>query len=343
MNWPSQSVLRWLAATLPLLPFAVVADDGPLPVEIKISPRVGRVQDVVATVTEVGQPIVFVKSDTPNEPWWVQNVPRPSGLKQFSVRLIFGNEKTPPGSKFHVVAMLLPNNPSATQYHVGQQLAQLPGLPTSSRLIVTTHGGSASPDIESIPTSSSAHAEPEKAVVPVKVAAATPAKVVAAAPATKPAPRAAVVTEAPEIKDADDIVSIATPRSETSVRRVVDVAGKVAKGHTPVVIVRPIASEKLWCVQMKPMLTDEISFKSKIVLGNEQTAEGTRFRIAVLAFEDADVAAAIKAGSSLKELPKGVSVSSEVTVTLRSSPKVEAQKPLPPVQPKTADGANEKS
>ena len=254
MNLPRKVLLRWLAATLPLLPLMAFADDEPLPVEIKINPRVGRVQDVVATVTEVGQPIVFVRSDTPNEPWWVQNVPRASGPKQFSVRLIFGNERTAPGSKFHVVAMLLPNNPNAAQYHVGQQLAELPGLRTSSRLIVTTHGGNESPGIESVSTSSSSQVEIEKVVVPAKVAAVV---AVAATPVKKPAPRATIVAEDPESKGADDIVSIATPRSETSVRRVVDIAGKVAAGHTPVIVVRPLTSEKLWWVQMKPALTDE--------------------------------------------------------------------------------------
>ncbi len=336
MNSPRRAALSVLAASSLLMPSIVLADDQPLPVEIKISPRVGRVQDVVATVTEAGQPIVFVKSDTPNEPWWVQNVPRASGPKQYSVKLIFGNEKTPPGSKFHVVGMLL-NNANANQYRVGQQLAELPGLPTSSRLIVTTHGGTESPGIETVPMSSSSHVENE--IVPAKVAKASVTKVVAAATV---APRAAVVEEDRVTQGADDIVSIATPKPESSVRRVIDIAGKVAEGHTPVVIVRPLTSEKLWWVQLKPTLADDLTFKGKIVFGNEQTADGTRFRVSVLAFEDADAADALKVGSSLKALPKGVAVSSEVTVTLRTA-KVEAKRPLPPVQPKTADSVKEKS
>ena len=334
MNSSRKAVLRVLAATVPLMPLVVLAGGAPAPVEIKISPRVGRTQDVVTTVTDSGLPMIVVKSDLPNEPWWVQNVPRSTGPKQFGVRLIFGNERTPPGSKFHVVALLLPNAASAAQYHVGQQLTELPGLPTSSKLIVTSQGGLASPDVESIPTSSSSQVEKGKAAVAVRVVAPTVAK---------PAPRTASVDEDdPELHGDDGIVSIVTPKTETSVLRVVEITGKVAEGHTPVVVVRPLSPEKLWRVQSKPTLTDDLSFKGKIVVGSVQAAEGTRFRVTVLAFKDAESAAAIKVGSSLKQFPEGVPVSSDITVTLRNS-KAEAKKPQPLVQPKTADVGKEQS
>lgn len=337
-----RAALHLFAATLLLVPLTALAVDEPLPVEIKISPRVGRTQDVVATVAGSGLPIVFVKSDLPKEPWWVQSVPRSTAPKQFSARLIFGNERTPPGSKFHVVALLLPNAASAAQFQVGQQFMELPDLSTSSRLIVTTQGGRASPDIESVPMSSTSHVEKGNVLKGKEVVAVRVVAPVAAPAIAKPAPRTSVVEDDPETDGADDIVSIVTPKTETSVRRVIDIAGKVAAGHTPVVIVRPLTSEKLWWVQMKPTLANDLSFKGKIVFGSGQTADGTRFRVSVLAFEDAAEAEALKVGSAIEELPKGVSVSSGVTVTLRNT-KAEAKMPQPPVQPKTAETGKEPS
>ncbi len=113
-------VLSLVVGSIPLVPSALMAaeprTEAKSPVEIKLSPRVGRVQEVEGTVNAPGMPIVFIKSGQPTEPWWVQSMPVPSGPKQFKVRLIFGNEKSVPGSQFHVVTVLMPKGAKLQDY-----------------------------------------------------------------------------------------------------------------------------------------------------------------------------------------------------------------------------------
>ncbi len=292
------------------------------PISINLTPRVGRVQDVDGTVNAVGTPVIFIKSGLPGEPWWVQNNPMPSGPKQFKVKLIFGNEKSQPGAQFHVVAVMLPRTARLQDYRVGSQHTNLPEFPQSNRLQVTLLGGNQSPGVEIIPS---------------------PAAALEAANNIKP--EGAADTDAAEMVGDDDTVSVVTPAADAEVRRVTEITGKVAAGHSPVILVRPLTNEKLWWIQNRPVIGADQSFKGKVVLGSEKTPEGTRFRVMVLAFDDAKAAAKLKVGESLKELPEGVKKSSEVTVTYRNSKPVgvEAKKAAPSPEPKTADAGKEKS
>lgn len=288
------------------------------PISINLTPRVGRVQDVEGTVNAVGTPVIFIKSGLPGEPWWVQNNPTPTAPKQFKVKLIFGNEKSQPGAQFHVVAVMLPRSAPLQNFRVGSQHQNLPEFPQSNRLQVTLQGGNQSPGVEVISSTGAVQA------------------------ANEGKPEAAAE---PEMSGDDDTVSLATPATDSEVRRVTEITGKIAEGHVPVVLVRPLTEEKLWWIQNRPVVGADHSFKGKIVLGSERTPEGTRFRVMVLAFEDAKAAAKLKVGESLKELPEGVKKSSEAIVIYRNSKPggVEAKKFVPSPEPKTADLSKEKS
>jgi len=279
------------------------------PVEIKIRPCVGHVQDVEGVVNAVGMPIVFVKAGKPAEPWWVQNYPIATGPRQFKVRLIFGNEKTPPGSAFHVVAVMMPNTTRWQDYQVGSQHANLPGslnfldlpntadtqklpeLPQSNWLQVTLLGSYQIPGVEQFPTTK----ERDSAY-----------KMNQQLPAAKI-----------DVGRASDIISIATPTADSAVLRVTGITGRIAAGYTPVVLIRPLSNEHEWWIQNRPVVMSDQRFRGNLVLGSERTPEGTQFRVVVLAFEDIKAAEKFKAGGSLKELPTGVKKSPEFTVTYR--------------------------
>ncbi len=182
-------------------------------------------------------------------------------------------------------------------------------------------GGNQSPGVEVIPAQSAFHEDPaNKDLLPAE-------------------------TEPAEMAGDDDIVSIGAPSADSDVRRVTEISGKVAEGHVPVVLIRPLTKENLWWIQNRPVVAMEGTYKGKLVFGSEKTPEGTRFRVLVLAFEDAAAADKLKAGASLKQLPEGVKTSSEITITVRNQKAtgVEAKKPAAAPEAKTAEIVKEKS
>lgn len=268
---------------------AVLAADKPQALNINISPRVGRVQDISGEVGQVGRPVIFVRSGKEGEPWWTQNFPLPVGPKQFKARLIFGNERSVQGSKFHVVAMLLPPNASPQSFKVGQQLQQLPNLPASDEIIVTLGTPGDAPAIEVVPTTSAFHAANENK---------------------------AAEAEAPMSS-----VEITSPEDDSEVTSPTDLIGTVGPNQHPVALIRGAGKEANWIVQSKITTEDDGSFKCRLGLGTKSTPDGTRFRIVVLTFDSAQLAAKLKPGTALKQLPAGVPATDELTVTLSQSKK----------------------
>lgn len=261
------------------------------PVEIKLRPCVGPVQDVDGVVNSVGMPVLFVKSGKSSEPWWVQNYPVATGPRQFKVRLIFGNDTTPSGTVFHVAAVMMPKTTRWQDYQVGSQHANLPELPQSNQLQVTMLGIHKVPGVQELPTTTE--------------------------PKTTHHPNRDVLAANVDLGSPEDVVSIATPTTDAAVLRVTEITGRIAAGYAPVVLIRPLLNDKLWWIQNRPVVTSDQRFRGKIVLGNEKTPEGTSFRVVILAFEDSLAAEKLKVGGSLNELPAGVKKSPELTVTYR--------------------------
>ena len=112
------------------------ADESESPVSIRMqNPRAGRLQLVTGTVSAAGVPVVLVRSDAPNEPWWVQGKAVPTGARGFSSKAVFGSAITRPGAKFRVITILV--DPAKTQYSTGQVLKELPDVPMSDQLLIT--------------------------------------------------------------------------------------------------------------------------------------------------------------------------------------------------------------
>jgi hypothetical protein len=106
------------------------------PVSIRISnAQAGRLQLVTGIVNAPGLPVILVKPDLPNEPWWVQGQAVPAGPRGFSAKAVFGSAATLPGTKFRVVAIL--TDPNTTRYVTGQVINELPEVPLSDQLLIT--------------------------------------------------------------------------------------------------------------------------------------------------------------------------------------------------------------
>ena len=115
---------------------AVSAGESESPVSIRmLSPRAGRLQLVTGTVSAPGVPVVLVRPDIPNEPWWVQGKAVPAGPRGFSAKAVFGSATTRPGTKFRVITLL--TDPAKIQYVTGQVLKELPDIPMSDQLLIT--------------------------------------------------------------------------------------------------------------------------------------------------------------------------------------------------------------
>lgn len=106
------------------------------PLSIRISnPQAGRLQLVTGTLSAPGLPVILVKPDLPNEPWWVQSQAVPAGPRGFSAKAVFGSAATLPGTKFRVIAIL--TDPKAERYVTGQVIKELPEVPMSDQLLIT--------------------------------------------------------------------------------------------------------------------------------------------------------------------------------------------------------------
>ena len=132
--------LGWTVAAALAITFVLAADvsaaETESPVSIRIAnPQAGRLQLVTGTVRAPGIPVVLVKPDIPNEPWWVQGQATPSGPRGFSAKAIFGSATTLPGTKFRVIAILLDRSNEA--YATGQIIKELPNVPMSDQLLIT--------------------------------------------------------------------------------------------------------------------------------------------------------------------------------------------------------------
>jgi hypothetical protein len=93
---------------------------------------------VAGRVSGKAWPVVLVRSDDPNESWWVQGPLELNSMGEFTCMAHFGSDKTPGGKPFRVIVLLLPDEKGASALPVGLALAQLPAdVPRSAEIVVT--------------------------------------------------------------------------------------------------------------------------------------------------------------------------------------------------------------
>ena len=86
---------------------------------------VERIQEVECD-TPTGWPVVVVRDVSATSEWWVQERCRAVKGTRFVATSHFGNEATPPGTRFQLVVLAMRDAETAAHFTVGSRLEQLP-------------------------------------------------------------------------------------------------------------------------------------------------------------------------------------------------------------------------
>lgn len=86
---------------------------------------VNKVENLVAATQQPGWPIALVRSDLPDDVWWVQQM---VGIRHrsFASRVNFGNDSSLPGSVYHLVIVFLDSADEARRFRIAKQFKELP-------------------------------------------------------------------------------------------------------------------------------------------------------------------------------------------------------------------------
>jgi len=120
-------------------------------------------------------------------------------------------------------------------------------------------------------------------------------------------------------KDAEPAVKIVAPADGAVVSRVEDLEGEIAEGITgwPVALVRPVDRfGNDWWVQPTIKQVKNRKFTGRVYFGEQDTRDGTKFRIVVLLAPNEEEAKKQVEGTKRQELPAGLPQSEVVTVNL---------------------------
>ena len=89
------------------------------------SRMVARMENVVAVTKAQGWPIALVKSDLPDDYWWVQQMVGIRG-NAFAARVNFGNEHSIRGSVYHLIFVFLDSPDEVRRFRIAKQFKDLP-------------------------------------------------------------------------------------------------------------------------------------------------------------------------------------------------------------------------
>ena len=89
------------------------------------SALVGRVENVVAMTRAKGWPIALIRSNLPDDVWWVQQVVGIQG-NSFAARVNFGNEYSVSGSAFSMVIVFLDSPDEVRRFRIAKQFKDIP-------------------------------------------------------------------------------------------------------------------------------------------------------------------------------------------------------------------------
>lgn len=86
---------------------------------------VERMENVVAVTKAKGWPVALVRSDLPDDEWWVQQMVGIRG-NAFAARVNFGNEHSISGSVYHLVFVFLDSPDEVRRFRIAKQFKKLP-------------------------------------------------------------------------------------------------------------------------------------------------------------------------------------------------------------------------
>lgn len=87
--------------------------------------HVARMENVIGVTRAKGWPIALVKSDLPDDFWWVQQMVGIRG-NSFAARVNFGNEHSISGSVYHMVIVFLDSPDEVRRFRIAKQFKELP-------------------------------------------------------------------------------------------------------------------------------------------------------------------------------------------------------------------------
>jgi hypothetical protein len=130
------------AATLLSLGPESAGRDAPEPPAIILSPKadamVSQAEDIEGELkVKEGWPVVLVKPDKGNHPWWVQEPVQEMDNGKFSANVQFGDEKTPAGTMFRMIIVVAKNKEEAHKIKAGKRDSLPAGLPKSNTVTVS--------------------------------------------------------------------------------------------------------------------------------------------------------------------------------------------------------------
>jgi hypothetical protein len=102
----------------------IVIEDVAIQTPVESAP-VGRVENVVAMTNAKGWPIALIRSNLPDDVWWVQQVVGIQG-NAFAARVNFGNEYSLSGSEYRMVIVFLDSPDEVRRFRIAKQFKDIP-------------------------------------------------------------------------------------------------------------------------------------------------------------------------------------------------------------------------
>ena len=99
---------------------------------------VGMREELAGRIESGGWPVIFVQADIPGQPWWCQAPVARVESGKFTAAVVFGEDSTPPGTRFRIAGILTPSREEALKFNMGSKQQTLPqGVPQSLEILVT--------------------------------------------------------------------------------------------------------------------------------------------------------------------------------------------------------------
>jgi eukaryotic-like serine/threonine-protein kinase len=99
---------------------------------------VGMREDLTGRIESGGWPVIFIQADIPGQPWWCQAPVVKIEGGRFSTKVVFGDESTPPGTRFRIAGIITLAREEALKFDIGSKQPALPqGFPQSVEVVVT--------------------------------------------------------------------------------------------------------------------------------------------------------------------------------------------------------------
>jgi eukaryotic-like serine/threonine-protein kinase len=123
-------------------PAATAVSEVRQPTLVIENPKEGATVDMRADLTgrieSGGWPVIFVQADMPGQPWWCQSHVTNVDGGRFTAKVVFGDDLTPPGTKFRIAGIVAGTREQALKFNVGSKEYALPkGFPQSFEVVVT--------------------------------------------------------------------------------------------------------------------------------------------------------------------------------------------------------------